>query len=171
MSNGTAKKKTPDEVFRAGTFIGKSFKEIEDVGFFGSRLFKKAMMGRWNIPHRLDYSGGLLDENPYLTEVGFFKNKEAAYFMIRKRALARGQSMNQAEIISHLSRVASGGNWDSGKKGEYPGTLYRYTHTVSSLTFRLFGYLTHSSKQLLIYPPSVSPNLDGRTKAPRVFLH
>ena len=128
-------------------------------------------MGKWNVRHRLEYAGGLRDENPYLTEVGFFESKAAAYFLIRKRSLGRGQTMNPAEIVSHLERVAPGGKWDSGAKGDFPGTLYTYEHKEGSIVFRLFGYLTRSRRQILIYPPSVSPNLEGRTRAPRVFLH
>ncbi len=170
MSNGSKAQKKAEEKFRAGTFIGKTFNEIEEAGIFGRRLYPRAKRGKWNLPHRLEYAGGLQDANPYLTEVGFFANKEAAYFLIRKRTVARGQRMNQAEILSHLERVAPGGKWDDGARGEFPGTLYTYRHKAESITFRLFGYRTHNSRQILIFPPSVSPNLEGRTRAPRVFL-
>lgn len=160
--------------FREGTFIGSSFKDIEEKGIFGRLVFKKAKMGKWNTPHRLEYAGGLRDENPYVTEVGFFTNKEAAYFLIQKRGLARGSKMSKQEVVSHLKRVARGGNWDDGvkgKKGDHSGTLYTYTHKVDSKMFRLFGYRTHNSRQVLIYVPSVSPNLGGTSRAPLVLLH
>ncbi len=189
MSNETlenVESTDPNAIFRMGTWIGRPYDEIESSGFFGTRISPRARQGSWNVPHRLDYGRRTLQsEEPYETHVGFFENKEAAYFLFQKRALNNSNTINEVEVKGLLFRVASGGEWSEGVKGEhrsiwagqnsdnaadFTGTFYEYTQKVGDNKFRLFAYILHNKKQLLIWPPAVTPNLFGTSFAPNVEL-
>ena len=155
-------------VFQLDAWVGKTWKEIEDAGIFGKRVFKNAKKGKWNAAHRLEFAGGMgKDENPYLTEVGFLKDRLAAYFLIQKQSLQKGLRLNEAEIQSQLYKIASAGEW-SVDSDDSTGKLYQYT--VGKKKRVLLGYRTPNFRQVLVYSPKVSPNLDGKTSAPTSLL-
>lgn len=153
-------------VFRPGSFIGSTFKTIEDAKIFGRRVYPRAKSGKWNARHRLEFAGGLRDENPYLTEVGFFDDKRACYFLIQKQSMQKGLKMNDAEIFSQLCKVACEGEWDRGKKSN--GTLYQYK--LKNKKRALLAFHTPNFRQLLVFSPGLSPNLDGLSASPLALL-
>jgi hypothetical protein len=153
-------------VFRPGSYIGKTFREIEDAKIFGPRVFPRAKRGKWNARYRLEYEGGIGDENPYSTEVGFFDDRRSCYFLIQKRHMEKGLRMSEAEVIGHLYKVAGEGEWGSGKDSN--GTLYEYKLKKKERV--LLAFHTPNFRQLLIFTPKVSPNLDGMSASPMVLL-
>jgi hypothetical protein len=153
-------------VFQPASYIGKTHKEIENAKIFGPLLFPRAKMGKWNARHRLVYEGGLRDENPYITEVGFFDDKLSCYFLIQKRPMERGLKMNDAEVLGHLYKVAGEGEWSVGKPSN--GILYDYK--LKKKKHSLLAFHTPNFRQLLIFSPQVSPNLDGLSAAPLALL-
>ena len=180
MSEDTTAAADPNAIFRMGTWIGKSFEEIESSGVFGERITPRVRQGSWNVPHRLDYAGKIGSSDPYETHIGFFENKETAYILFQKRSLAQGNTLNDAEVRGLLFKVASGGDWKEVAEGDqrplrhgdenpsgpdFAGTFYEYSHTNDD-TFRLFAFRLHNKKQLLIWPPVVTPNLFGSSFAP-----
>ncbi|HQW29841.1 MAG TPA: hypothetical protein PK529_11685 [Verrucomicrobiales bacterium] len=165
----------PYSVFRAGTFVGSGYEQIEASGFFGRRLLPRAQMGKWNVPYKLEFSERFANKNPYITEVGFFENREAAYFLIAKHSMESGMKLNGAEVQSLLYKVARGGAWVAKPASENSddyngGEFHEYTHTSSGDSFRLFAFVPQSRRQVLIYSPLVSPNLGGSSAAPGVIL-
>lgn len=160
-------------MFTFGSYVGKTFKEIEDAQIFGKNVFSKARQGKWNTKRRLQYDRRLRgtgkDQNPYIMEVGFFDDKLAAYFIIQKRSLERGLRMNSVEVTGLLYKVASDGVWrvDAGEAGS-KGTSYQFA--VGRKKGVLFAFHTPNKRQLLIYTPDVAPNLGGMSAAASALL-
>lgn len=178
-----ARAQDPGATFRAGTWVGKPFQEIDTSGAFGQRITPRARAGSWGVPHRLDYAGRSGSDDTYEVHIGFFANREAAYFLFQKRSLEPGITINNVEARNLLFKVAFGGEWKEVAEGQAPrleppakppahdfgGTFYEYTQAAAP-GHRLFGYRLHNKKQLLVWPPSVLPNLGGTSGAPPAEL-
>lgn len=146
-------------IFKQGTVIGKTADEITATTVFGRpNAFKRT--GRYGMPTCLDYWVSTPSQIPYSHEFGFFADGKTAYVIYTKMPLERLREINDAEVTGLLLKAARGGQW-SPQTGQFSGTAYLYTHEVDNQKFELLAFRTLSKKTLIVYHPTVTPNLNG----------
>lgn len=146
-------------IFKLGTVIGKTADEITASTVFG-RPNAFGRTGRYGMPTCLDYWISFPSQIPYSHEFGFFANGKTAYVIYTKLPLERMREINDAEVAGLLRKVARGGEWKP-QTGQFLGTAYVYTHEVDNQKFELLAFRNASKKALIVYHPTVTPNLNG----------
>ncbi len=143
-----------DSIYDETFHFGMSADKIEDLGYYGRRMLDTPQRGMFNVPDQFHYSEQFLNDNPYVTEVGFI-NGGAAYFHIRKAALEPSRTLTRAEVFSLLDRCAGKVDWIEKDIQAGKGSLFKYDSDAANI----YAYLNSSETSLFVWTTVVSPSL------------